>query len=239
MASCDDGSESDRDKSADEEVQTPVSRKKAKRKKTEGASGGTRSEKKRTSEVWDHFTRKKEDNDRAICNYCGKEMACATKSGTTSLKKHVNLACKSYQAWLAVNKDNTQGALDVENGNMRVCKVSESVFREATNEMMVVGELALSWVESVAWRNFCNKTKLYVPHSRRTATRDIVEGFVKKREEMKKVLNENKQRLSLTTDIWLAPHTGSSYMVITAHFIDSSWQLRKLIIGFKVLLDYI
>ena len=47
--------------------------------------------------------------------------------------------------------------------------------------MMVVGELALSWVESVAWRKFCNKTKLYVPHSRRTTIRDIVEIFVKKR----------------------------------------------------------
>ena len=104
------------------------------------------------------------------CNYCGKKMACVTKSGTTSLKKHVNIACKAYEAWRSVNKDNNQGALDVDDGNIRVCKVSESVFREATNEMMVVGELALSWVESVAWRNFCNRTKLYVPHSRRTAT---------------------------------------------------------------------
>ena len=166
-------------------------------------------------------------------------MACATKSGTTSLKKHVTLSCKSYQAWRAVNKENNQGALDVrEDRNMRVCKVSEFVFRQATNEMMVVGELALSWVESVAWRNFCDRTKLYVPHFRRIATRDIVETFVKKKEEMKKILNENKQRLSLTTNIWLAPHTGYSYMVITAHFIDSSWQLRKLIIGFKNVYDH-
>lgn len=149
MASCDDGSESELDKSADE-VETPISRKKAKRKKPEGASG-SRSEKKRTSKVWEHFSRKKEDNDRAICNYCGKEMACATKSGTTSLKKHVNLACKAYQAWLAVNKDNTQGALNVEeDGNVRVCRVSESVFRHETNEMMVVEScLYLGWERSL------------------------------------------------------------------------------------------
>uniref|UniRef100_A0A0D3A604 BED-type domain-containing protein n=1 Tax=Brassica oleracea var. oleracea TaxID=109376 RepID=A0A0D3A604_BRAOL len=102
MASCDDGSESELDKSADE-VETPISRKKSKHKKPEGASG-SRSENKRTSKVWEHFTRKKEDNDRTICNYCGKEMACATKSGTTSLKKHVTLSCKSYQAWQTVNK---------------------------------------------------------------------------------------------------------------------------------------
>ncbi|KAF8052642.1 hypothetical protein N665_1526s0007 [Sinapis alba] len=237
MASCDDGSDSDIDKSA-EEVETPVSRKKAQRKKPEEGSG-SKSEKKRTSKVWEHFTRKRKDNDRAICNYCGKEMACATKSGTTSLKKHVTIACKAYQAWRAVNKENNQGALDFgEDGNMRVCKVSETVFREATNEMIVVGELAFAWVESVAWRHFCNKTKLYVPHSRRTATRDIVEMFAAKKAEMKQILNENKQRLSLTTDIWLATHTGSSYMVITAHYIDSLWQLRKLIIGFKNVYDH-
>ncbi|KAF8113107.1 hypothetical protein N665_0056s0012 [Sinapis alba] len=230
-------SSDDHDDPGGDEVHTPISRNKGKRKKTEGFSS-SRSEKKRTSKVWEHFTRMKEDNDRAVCNYCGKNMACATKSGTTSLKKHYTLACKAYQAWLSVNKDNNQGALDVEDGNVRVCKVYESVFREATNEMMVVGELALSWVESVVWKNFCNKTKLYVPHSRRTATRDIVETFVKKKETMKKIIKENNQRLSLTTDIWNAPHTGASYMVITAHFIDSSWHLRKLIIGFKNVYDH-
>ena len=47
MVSCDDGS--DLDESADE-VQTPISRNKAKRKKTEGGSG-SRSEKKKTSKV--------------------------------------------------------------------------------------------------------------------------------------------------------------------------------------------
>ena len=46
-----------------------------------------------------------------------------------SLKKHLNLACKCYQAWVAVNKENKQGALDgdCEDDNMRVCKVFESV----------------------------------------------------------------------------------------------------------------
>ncbi|KAF8098119.1 hypothetical protein N665_0273s0020 [Sinapis alba] len=175
MASCDDpmNDDGDSDKSTDE-AETPISRNKGKGKETEGGSGSKSVKKIRSrSRVWEHFTKEKEDNERAICNYCGKEMACATKSGTSSLKKHLNLACKCYQAWLA----------------------------------MVVGELALSWVESVAWRNFCNKTKLYVPHSRRTSTRDIVESFVKKKEAMKKILKENKQRLSLMTDIWLAPHT--------------------------------
>lgn len=55
---------------------------------------------------------------------------------------------------------------------------------------------------------------------------------------MKKVLGQNTLRLSLTMDIWLPPHTGASYMVITFHFIDACWQLKKLIIGFKNIFDH-
>ena len=31
---------------------------------------------------------------------------------------------------------------------------------------------------------------------------------------------------------------GASYMVITAHFIDDQWQLKKLITGFKYVMDH-
>lgn len=45
-------------------------------------------------------------------------------------------------------------------GNLQNAKVSESVFREAVNEMLVIGELPLSFIESMAWRHFCNKVLL-------------------------------------------------------------------------------
>ncbi|XP_024011303.1 zinc finger BED domain-containing protein RICESLEEPER 2-like [Eutrema salsugineum] len=50
---------------------------------------------------------------------------------------------------------------------------------------------------------------------------------------MKRIISESKQRLSITTDIWVAPYTGASYMVVTAHFIDVNWKMKKMIIGFK------
>ena len=52
------------------------------------------------------------------------------------------------------------------------------------------------------------KVSLYKPHSRRTATRDIVEMFLKKKEALKNYLHTNKQRVSLTTDIWVSQVTG-------------------------------
>lgn len=55
------------------------------------------------------------------------------------------------------------------------------------------------------------KINLYKPHSRRTATRDIVEMFVKKKESLKKWLHTNQQRVSLTTDIWVFQMTGKLF----------------------------
>ncbi|XP_013627371.1 PREDICTED: zinc finger BED domain-containing protein RICESLEEPER 2-like [Brassica oleracea var. oleracea] len=99
-------------------------------------------------------------------------------------------------------------------------------------------ELPLSLIESTSFKHFCNKVNLWKPHSKRTATRNIVEMFVKKKAALKNLLCTSKQRVSLTTDIWTAQVTGASYMVITAHFFDESWQLKKLIIGFKYIIDH-
>ncbi|XP_024009281.1 zinc finger BED domain-containing protein RICESLEEPER 2-like [Eutrema salsugineum] len=134
------------------------------------------------------------------------------------------------------SKNSNQEQLDPD--GMKLCRVSDAVVREATNEMIVIGELPLSFVECLAWRHFCNIVKLCKPVSRRTSTRDIYEMLVRKKTLMKKVLGDRKQRLSLTTDIWTAPTTNSSYMVITAHFIDRDWQLKHLIIGFKHVCDH-
>uniref|UniRef100_A0A1J3JXX9 Zinc finger BED domain-containing protein DAYSLEEPER n=1 Tax=Noccaea caerulescens TaxID=107243 RepID=A0A1J3JXX9_NOCCA len=212
----------------DEEVHTPQpdTGNSSKRKGKERASGDSSQTRKKTrSEVWLHFTKQVKNNDKCNCNYCGKEMCCSTKDGTTSLKKHYEHTCKSYQVWLNANKDKTQTVMTPEGaaGNLKVCKVSDSVVREATDEMLVLAELPLSFVESLAWKHFTSKVLLPRPHSRRTATRDIVMMYVNKKATMKKILGQNKQRVSLTTDIWVASVTGESYMVITAHFVDANY----------------
>ncbi|XP_020872945.1 uncharacterized protein LOC110226271 [Arabidopsis lyrata subsp. lyrata] len=171
------------------------------------------------SPVWEHFTKTEKDIKKCDCNYCGKRMSCLATFGTSNLHTHLG-TCKEYKAWNEKEQQNLDQ--DGGSGNLTLGKVSKEVYREATNEMLVLAQLPLSFVECIAWRHFCRKCKLYEPHSRRTATRDIVEFFVKKREALKKMFKSTKQRVSLTTDIWTANVTGASYMVITAHFIDSN-----------------
>ena len=106
------------------------------------------------SDVWEHYTRTKEDRDRCLCNYCQKNFSCLTSSGTTNLRKHLKI-CKNHQAWLAVQKNKQENVS--EDGKLKVGKLTETVFREATNEMVVMGQLPLAFVDSPAWKHFCKK----------------------------------------------------------------------------------
>ncbi|XP_033137969.1 uncharacterized protein LOC103845491 isoform X2 [Brassica rapa] len=187
------------------------------------------------SGVWKHYTRTKESRDKCLCHYCQKVFSCATKSGTSNLQKHLQI-CREYQSYL-ISKGKDQTVIS-DVGSVKTSNVPEPLFREATNELLVLAELPLSFIESTGWKHFCNKVNFYKPHSRRTATRDIVEMFVKKKEALKRWLYTNQQRVSLTTDIWVSQVTGASYMVVTAHFVDPTWQLKKLILGFKFVMDH-
>lgn len=184
-----------------QEFSTPDSR--GERKEVPGSSRATSQPEKATktisarSSVWEHYTRTTENRDKCVCHYCKKTFACPTKSGTSNLQKHLT-TCKHYKAW-EEGMVRTQPAIN-EDGYLKDAKVSEAVVWEATNEMLVIGELPLSFVESLAWKWFCNKVNLPKPQSRRTATRHIVEMYVKKKAALKEWFKVNKQRVSLTTD---------------------------------------
>ncbi|KAF8112145.1 hypothetical protein N665_0066s0023 [Sinapis alba] len=172
--------DNDKDVEGDEEqeLMTPDSR--GKRKGSPGASEETYQAKKSPrvlptrSKIWNHITRTKENRDKFLCHYCKKEFCCSTKSGTSNLLKHFTI-CKHFMA-ITEGQSLTQTNIN-EEGKLKSGKVSATTFREATNEMMVIGQLPLCFIESVAWKHFCNKMDLDKLVSRRTLTRDIVEGI--------------------------------------------------------------
>ena len=55
---------------------------------------------------------------------------------------------------------------------------------------------------------------------------------------LRSLICKNKQRVSLTTDLWTSVQ-NMSYMVITVHFIDSDWYLNMGIISFSAIEDHI
>ena len=109
------------------------------------------------SRVWEHFTRTKETRDKCVCHHFHKIFSCASKSGTSNLKQHLQI-CKEHQSWLTGQKKNQQ---QIGNeGILKPSKVSETVFKVACNELVVLGELLLSFIESAAWKHFCDKVDL-------------------------------------------------------------------------------
>lgn len=213
---------SDREETQDELI-TPDSRGK---RKTFASSSGAASEPPKEpkilsprSRVWEHYTWTQENRDGCFCHHCKKSFACALKSGSSNLGKHLT-TCKRYLAWEAARKKNQ---IELTNdGTVRDTKVSEAQVREATNEILVIGEMPLSFVEIMAWMHLCNKVIGLKPHSRRTATRDIVILYVGRKAALKAWFKANKQRVSLTTDIWVASTTGN----VTAFFQYVSFLIK-------------
>ncbi|CAE5959417.1 unnamed protein product [Arabidopsis arenosa] len=100
--------------------------------------------------------------------------------------------------------------------------------------MIVLDELPSVFVEKVGFSNFCKAAipQFTIP-SRRTITRDIVELYYREKAMLMSFFSAYKQRVCLATDIWTAPTTSVSYMVVTAHFIDPNWCLHRKVISFR------
>ncbi|KAF8062880.1 hypothetical protein N665_1188s0006 [Sinapis alba] len=186
-------------------METPGSNGKRNCREEDGiGSSGLGSRKNTKSFVWKHVTRLKDNYDRCKFHYCGKEMSCPTKSGTSNLKNHI-LGCKAFLAWKDANS-----------------------FKEKSKHI-VLGEQRCFQKGNLTLYRVSEDEDIYKGNCGHVCIRKA---------QMKKVLGQNKQRLSLTTSIWVFPYTSANYMVITAHFVDASWKLRKMIIGFKNVDDH-
>lgn len=112
-----------------------------------------------------HFTRTKENRDKCIYHYFNKEFCCSTKLETTNFLKHLSV-CKHIKT-LSEGQSSYQPAIS-EEGKLKAAMISEHTFREATNEIMVIGELPLCFVEGVAWKQFCTKVRFLLYYLSKT-----------------------------------------------------------------------
>ena len=189
------------------------------------------------AEIWQHFIQREDNPSISNCRYCGQEIGCETKkSGTSAMKNH-NARCKLYDLYKA--SGNQQVLAGDSSGVVTTIKYDAALFRRLVNEMIVLNELPFSFVESEGFRRFCrNVMPMYTVHCRRTATKDIFAMFMREKATLKELFGFEKKRVSLTTNIWVAPTTSYIYMVVTAHWIDKNWDMQKRIISFKPITDH-
>ncbi|KAH9696124.1 BED-type domain-containing protein [Citrus sinensis] len=188
------------------------------------------------SPVWQHFTRVPNDHTKCKCNYCGQEFECGTVGyGTSTLRTHNRERCQKFKD---LQKNQTILTQDVGSDEVVARGFSQEACRRATVKMIVLDELPFSVVENAGFRHFCSvAAPRYLLPSRRTISRDTLEMYLEEKVKLKSLLAGNKQRVSLTTNIWTSI-TTASYMVITAHFIDRDWNLHRKIISFNTVNDH-
>ena len=115
----------------------------------------------KTSEIWDHFTvdEKSDLNDpRALCNYCGKDYACSTKTcGTSSMWVHLKKQCKKYpfrvedkkQKLLSFSIKSETGS---ESSNLLAIGYNKEACRKTLAKMVVLDEMPFMTVEREGFR---------------------------------------------------------------------------------------
>ncbi|KAH9672603.1 BED-type domain-containing protein [Citrus sinensis] len=195
---------------------------------------------KKRSAVWNHFTLLEDNPNKCMCNYCGKQYQCHSRlDGITNMTRHIK-TCESYKTF-QTQQSGSQQNLTSEGGKENASNLvlgkgwSQDACRRAVTKMIIMGELPLSFVDNKGFRYFCSVAILqFVMPSRRTIGRDVMELFLEEKTMLKSLICNNKQRVSLTTDLWTSVQ-NMSYMVITAHFIDSDWCLNRRIISFSAI----
>ena len=66
--------------------------------------------------------------------------------------------------------------------------------------------------------------------SRNTLKKEILKFYVVEKRSTAMSLENCASRVAITTDMWTASNQKKGYMVVTAHFIDRSWQLQSRIL---------
>ncbi|KAM1558013.1 hypothetical protein ACFX10_041376 [Malus domestica] len=63
-----------------------------------------------------------------------------------------------------------------------------------------------------------------------TIKRDIMKVFECEKGETMKLLQMNKSKIAITTDMWTSSNQKRGFMAITSHFIDALWTLQSRIL---------
>lgn len=138
------------------------------------------------------------------------------------------------------NKETCQGLLNWQprnEGNLRMgtlstWKFDQDEIRATLSRMVIVDELPFKCVEGEGFKEFVNKScpRFQIP-SRWTVPRDCFQLYVGERLKLMSFMKINCERVCISTDTWTSLQR-INYICVTAHFIDTEWNLHKRNINF-------
>ncbi|CAN1156043.1 Putative AC transposase [Linum perenne] len=170
-----------------------------------------------TSLVWQHFKRVRVCGIlKAKCNYCNKLLGGTSNHGTSNLKAHTS-SC--FQKRIQDRSQKILGANIMSKGkkDMIATSFDASVARKNLAIAIVMHEYPLSIVDHLYFKNFVFSLQPLV--------------HVSERDRFRQLIDDNKGRIAITTDMWTASNQRKGYMAVTAQYIDNTWKLRNHMMG--------
>ncbi|XP_042467208.1 zinc finger BED domain-containing protein RICESLEEPER 2-like [Zingiber officinale] len=188
-----------------------------------------------TSKVWDDFKEVTlpDGTIKAECIYC-KHLLTINKTGVTShflrhlkgcMRKHISdKGQKNISVTTTIVESKTVNA--VQN-----FKYDHGKIREILSHMIIVHELPFLFSEYEMFNLLMRTATLYYQKiSRTTVKKDCTTSYeIEKKKVMESLKDVN--RVSVTIDLWKSDQKVS-YMVVTCHYVDSSWNLQKWNLNF-------
>ena len=62
--------------------------------------------------------------------------------------------------------------------------------------------------------------------------KDIEGRYEKEKAKAIEYMSMLQSRVAVTTDMWTADSQKKGYMAVTGHFVDESWKLRNILMGY-------
>ncbi|XP_042387962.1 zinc finger BED domain-containing protein RICESLEEPER 2-like [Zingiber officinale] len=190
---------------------------------------GTR---KLTSNVWNHFRRKKVNGmDKAICNYCEKPLSGNRKHGTTHLREHFKICPRRTVSDIRQKiliKEKNKGDFVIKS-----FQFDQETSRCMLAKMIILHEYPLTIVEHHGFHKLLASLQpLFKVPCRNTIKSDILKLYDYEKTKVLSLLECNKGRIALTTDMWTASNQRKGFLALIAHFIDDNWTLQSRILRF-------
>ena len=168
-----------------------------------------------------------------ICNYYGLVMQGHYSRGTNHLINHtkhcpIRLFKNVQQMHLSLSSK-ANGTTILINYNTKP-KWDMATVKVFIARMIVLHELLLSFVEYIEFYELLNLLQQSIETiSINTIKTEILKLYDIKKTKSMSILKVCESRIAVTTDTWTASNKKKRYMVVTAHYIDSSWVLRSRI----------
>ncbi|PIA25150.1 hypothetical protein AQUCO_12400007v1 [Aquilegia coerulea] len=191
----------------------------------------------RKSDVWKYFDKVERPDEtgkivpKAACKVCDNSLVYGGTHGTSHLARHAVRCCErttegGQQTVLAIGP----------NGLICTFTFSQKTARQETVRYFVREELPFNKVDKPAFRRYISKSfgPQFKPPCRVTMRNDVMLLFKEEKTLLQNVLKQVPGRICFISDLWTS-NQKLGYMCITAHYINSEWELNKRVISFPML----